>query len=397
MGLQAIFDSNGNATIQYHEVDNLKLAKGATLERARLGYCVYGQPDNPIVVLHPAVSGNPRAQAAQKGGYGAGWWNRHIGPQLPLDTEKYCIVCVSHLGGNGPSSDAIEIGRERLSLSIVDTSELAACALKDLGVKKVRAVVGVSIGAAIARSWLFQNHLNVERLVEIFGNFGNNFAAAEAREFFRIQMDLIQSQGLYLDTFSDRINANCGSLRGITRAFDLAYDHVMGQLETLKTDFSDNNVTRISRMVAFLRFASPYFFQKKWDDAYNIANDSDYANKELIRYYNHLGDSFVKHFSKHALASLCYMDAQPPTIDLGIFANALREKNVALMGLIVRGDCLYNSNLQFDHYAGIREVLAPHDTSLLRIHLCSSPLKGHDHFLSEEFTEEMQAIAGFIG
>src|SRR5689334_17191490 len=56
------YDEAGDPIIQHAVIEGFTLASGHTVERARLAYCVFGAgPDKPVVVLHPALTGTPKA------------------------------------------------------------------------------------------------------------------------------------------------------------------------------------------------------------------------------------------------------------------------------------------------------------------------------------------------
>lgn len=396
MAIVPLTEPNGNPVVQYYEAQNFSLKSGRVVPKVRLGFCVYGKDDAPLIVLHTAVSGNPKASVVEKSGYGDGWWSRHFGPGNMLDTDRYRIMCVSHFGGNGPSTTAAELESLRFDLSILDTCRLAAEALRSHGVNKILAAIGVSMGAAVAREWLFQPHVVTPKIVEIFGNFGNNYLGAVAKNYCHIQIDLLHSDGSDLDEIRKRIDENCGEMKRESPAFAVAYDHVMCEFETLYDNFSDENVLRVTRMIGFFRFVTPHFFQQKWDTSFNETMDSEFADNEIKKMCNHLGDSFVTTFKRVSLGSLRFMDAQPRPINPHLMANCLVQRFAEILGLIVRGDRLYDSNHQFEQYEKIRAILGPANKHRVKIHLCTNLLRGHDHFLSDEFADQGKIIADFL-
>lgn len=84
----------------------------------------------------------------------AGWWERFIGPGRALDTDKFFIVCSNIVGGcygsSGPSSINPVTGFEYAMtfpvLSVEDMVRSQALLLDHLGVTKVHASVGSSLG-----------------------------------------------------------------------------------------------------------------------------------------------------------------------------------------------------------------------------------------------------------
>lgn len=252
------------------------------------------------------------------------------------------------------------------------------------------------MGAAIAREWLFQHGIEVRRVIEIFGNFGNNVVGSTAKDYCHIQIDLLHSDGSDLDGIRARIVENCGVMCDEAPAFAMVFAHVMSEYDTLYADFSNENVLRVTRMIGFLRFVTPQYFQEKWDQWFNEAMNPADADRKLKEMCNHLGSSFVKTFRRSSLGSLRFMDAQPRPLAASTVAGILREKDARILGLIVRGDRLYDPHRQLEQYAGIREVLGDEEDRRVRIHLCTNLLRGHDHFLSEAFDNEAGVIRSFI-
>jgi homoserine O-acetyltransferase len=95
----------------------------------------------------------------------SGWWEDMVGPDKPIDTSRYYVICVNSLGSCFGSTGAASIdprtGRHyRLSfpvLSLEDVADGGALVLNHLGVDKLHTVVGASMGGmtALAFSLLY--------------------------------------------------------------------------------------------------------------------------------------------------------------------------------------------------------------------------------------------------
>ena len=92
------------------------------------------------------------------------------------------------------------------------------------------------------------------------------------------------------------------------------------------------------------------------------------------------------------------MDAKPEPVHPKSIADKLSSKSIDLMGLIVRGDRLYDSNLQFEYYRKLQDNLPKSvDCNVgVKIHICHNHIRGHDHFLSEEFLADAKEISAFL-
>jgi homoserine O-acetyltransferase/O-succinyltransferase len=85
-----------------------------------------------------------------------------IGPGKPIDTERFFVLCVNSLGSckgsTGPASINPETGRPwRLSfpeLAIEDIARATAKVVEHLGIKRLYATIGPSMGGLTAMAWL---------------------------------------------------------------------------------------------------------------------------------------------------------------------------------------------------------------------------------------------------
>lgn len=128
-------------------------------------YETYGtldaQAGNAILLLH-AFSGDAHAA-----GYHTeedrhpGWWDAMVGPGKPFDTNKYFIICSNVLGGcqgtTGPGSIDPETGEPyALTFPVVtinDMVKVQARLLDYLGIERLLAVAGGSMGGMQALEW----------------------------------------------------------------------------------------------------------------------------------------------------------------------------------------------------------------------------------------------------
>ena len=88
-----------------------------------------------------------------------GWWNGFIGPGAALDTRKFCVLCVNYLGGcygsTGPASIDPATGKywgpHFPVLRMRDIVDSQIKLLDHLGVRKLHAVVGASLGGFLCQ------------------------------------------------------------------------------------------------------------------------------------------------------------------------------------------------------------------------------------------------------
>ena len=84
-----------------HFSKGIILESGEKLDSFDLMVETYGDlnenKSNAILLCH-AFSGNHHA-AGKNDDFGVGWWDQLVGPDKPIDTNKYFVVCCNNLGG----------------------------------------------------------------------------------------------------------------------------------------------------------------------------------------------------------------------------------------------------------------------------------------------------------
>lgn len=148
-----------------------EFASGETLPSITLAYETYGKLNasrsNAILLFH-ALSGShhaagytpvvPDTGARWTEEIHNGWWDLFIGPDKALDTKRYFIICVNYLGGcygsSGPASINPETGAPYGStfpaVRTCDVVKSQLALLDHLGIKKLHAVMGPSVGGLLA-------------------------------------------------------------------------------------------------------------------------------------------------------------------------------------------------------------------------------------------------------
>jgi homoserine O-acetyltransferase len=145
-------------------LEPLDLESGAALGPITLAYETYGRlnakRDNAILLLH-ALSGDAHAAGWYAGDAKPGWWDSMVGPGRPFDTERYFVICSNVLGGcqgsTGPSSTNPATGKPYGAnfpvLTIGDMVRAQARLLDRLGIERLLAVAGGSMGGFQALEW----------------------------------------------------------------------------------------------------------------------------------------------------------------------------------------------------------------------------------------------------
>ncbi len=152
---------------------------GGTLPYVDLVYETWGRlgraRDNTLLLFTGLSPGSHAASSELNPS--PGWWEGMIGPGGPIDTDRFHVVCFTSLGSchgsTGPASVDPRTGRRYgLSfpvLTVEDVATAAHDALRLLGVRRVRAVVGSSLGGMLSLAYAILFPAEVDALVSISG------------------------------------------------------------------------------------------------------------------------------------------------------------------------------------------------------------------------------------
>ena len=141
----------------------LPLDGGQSLDGVRVAYETYGtlaaDKGNAILICH-ALTGDHHVASPHPITGKPGWWARMVGPGLPIDTDRFFIICAnvlgSCLGSTGPASpapDGTPWGMRFPVITIRDMVRAQVALLDALGIDQVHAVIGGSMGGMQALSF----------------------------------------------------------------------------------------------------------------------------------------------------------------------------------------------------------------------------------------------------
>lgn len=141
------------------------LHHGGCLPRLDLAWRLAGNLAAPVVLVLGGISASRRVFTRDGGK--DGWWNEVVGPGRALDSERHAILGIDFVGGSGDSS-----GPETDSwpaISSFDQARAIGLLLDNLGIERLRAIVGASYGAMVALAFGQLTPSRVERLIVISG------------------------------------------------------------------------------------------------------------------------------------------------------------------------------------------------------------------------------------
>lgn len=153
----------------------LHLESGGVLEHVDVAYETWGTLNragtNAVFIPH-ALTGDSHAVTSDGQ---AGWWDTMIGPGRPVDTDRFFVICPNLLGGcrgtTGPASvnpkTGTPYGLDFPLLSVGDFVTAHRALIRHLGVHRLLAVVGGSLGGMQALQWALDAPAEVANAVLI--------------------------------------------------------------------------------------------------------------------------------------------------------------------------------------------------------------------------------------
>ncbi|MFB6168876.1 MAG: homoserine O-acetyltransferase, partial [Haloferacaceae archaeon] len=161
-------------------VGEFQFACGESVSDLRLAYEAYGDPADPTVLVCHALTGSQNVAPLGESGEGqAGqaraWWGDVVGSGKAVDTGDRHVVCVnvpgSCYGSSGPSSTdpatGEPYGTEFPPVTVRDWTRAQRALLDDLGVGRLHAVIGGSVGGMNALDWAVAYPDDVRRVVPV--------------------------------------------------------------------------------------------------------------------------------------------------------------------------------------------------------------------------------------
>ena len=142
-----------------------KLAYGGVLKEIEVAYEECGAPldgYNAVYICH-ALTGDAHVAGVRPGeDRPSGWWEGMVGPGRAIDTNRYHVICANVLGGcsgtTGPMSINPDTGRPYGSsfpqYTFDDAVDVFRMLLKELGVKRIAALIGGSYGGLQVVNWM---------------------------------------------------------------------------------------------------------------------------------------------------------------------------------------------------------------------------------------------------
>jgi homoserine O-acetyltransferase len=151
-----------------------------------VGYETYGtlnpRKDNVVLVCHYFTGHSHAAGKYAETDAAPGWWDAIIGPGKPLDTDRFFVICSDAISNinvhnpkvhtTGPASKNPLTGREYALdfpiFTLKDVVRSQRLLLDSLGIRRLRLVIGPSMGGLQALLWGRHFSSDVDRIVSVF-------------------------------------------------------------------------------------------------------------------------------------------------------------------------------------------------------------------------------------
>ena len=162
-----------------HFTEPLALASGASLRAYDLAFETYGMlnadKSNAILVCHALNASHHVAGTYENEPENPGWWDNMIGPGKAVDTNKFFVIGVNNLGSCFGSTGPLSInpdtgkayGADFPMVTVEDWVDSHVRLIAQLGINKLAAVMGGSLGGMQAMCWATRYPLQVENALVI--------------------------------------------------------------------------------------------------------------------------------------------------------------------------------------------------------------------------------------
>ena len=274
-------DTKLESEIAYFENINLKLESGDIIDSFKLAFKTYGKLNadktNAILVCH-ALTGDQYVAGNNPITGREGWWSRMVGPNKPIDTNKFFVICSNVLGGCAGSTGPKELqngsnvayGGNFPSITIKDMVMAQSLLIESLNIEKLFSVIGGSMGAMQALQWAIDFPDKILNIIHIAGALKHSAQNIAFHEVGRqaIMSDPIWKNGKYFEN-------NEVPERGLS----------------------------VARMIAHITYLSENAMHRKFGrklqsrDIISFGFDADFQVESYLRYQ---GKSFVERFDANS-------------------------------------------------------------------------------------------------
>lgn len=344
-------------TLQLELPEPFTTVHGGEFTELQVAYETWGElneaRDNAVLVIHPLTT-----DTHATGGFDGqpdGWWEAMIGPGRAIDTDSRFVICPnltgSCYGSTGPRFPGPD-GEPWLDrfplLTPLDIMRVQHLLVQQLGVRRLKKVVGPSMGGMIAWEWAIEAGSMVDLAVVV--------AAPLRTTPYQIGLNWLQRRGIEIDVSGDEITSRLGQM--------------------------------VARGVGMLSYRAPIGMEEKFGRDWFKKPGSTIKDRGMFNiesWLRHHGKRITKRFDPLTYITLTRaMDLHDISEDRGGLIAALDRVECPVLAVGISSDPLYTPSevhlgaeilSQLDKPVQYAEIRSPH---------------GHDGFLLE--TDQLSTI-----
>ena len=363
---------NENKIVELATEQALVLDCGKSLKSFKTAYTTYGKlndaKDNAILICH-ALTGDQYVASNHPITKKEGWWSYIVGPEKPIDTNKFFVVCPNVIGGcmgsTGPKEINSETGKvygtEFPVITIADMVRAQKLLIDYLGIEKIFCVTGGSMGGMLVLEWLSKFPEMVHSAIPI--------ATATNHSAQNIALNELARQSIMADP-----NWNSGNYYN-----------------------SDNKPLKglsVARMAAHISYLSKDALHSKFGRNLQDKSSLDYsfdADFQIESYLRHQGFTFVDRFDANSYLyitrAMDYFDVS--SSNDGSLIESFKNTVSKTLCISFTSDWLYPTSEN-------KKIVKVFNTLGINVSFIEIETDGgHDSFLLEE-PRLFEAMQGFI-
>ncbi len=366
-------DKNLDCNLALFSNANFKTDSGYNFENFKIAYKSFGKINNDksnVILICHALTGDQFVAGNNPITNKDGWWERMVGPQKPIDTNKFFVICSNVLGGCMGSTGPKEInlktnqhyGLNFPSITIADIVRAQKFLIEGLGIEKLFAIAGGSMGAMQVLQWSIDYPEKFNNAIHIAGALKHSAQNIAFHEVGRqaIMNDVLWNNGSYIEKETK-------PERGLA----------------------------VARMIAHITYLSDDAMHRKFGrklqsrDIISFGFDADFQIESYLRYQ---GRSFVDRFDANSYLYLTramdYFDVTDK-FEKMIKFSATPNNHLNFLIVSFTSDWLFPTRENTE----IVKILNYNGKKISFTEIKTD--KGHDSFLLEE-TEFDKTISGFL-
>ena len=350
----------------------LLLDCGKTINNYPLSYQTYGKlnekKDNAILAFH-ALTGDQFVTGINPITKKSGWWSHLVGPNKPIDTNKFFVICANVLGGcmgsYGPNSIDTKtnnvLGINFPIITINDMVNAQYNLLEFFKIHKLFSIIGGSMGGMQVLQFVANFPDKVKTVIPI--------ACSASHSAQNIAFNELGRQSIMADS-----NWRDGSYS--------------------KLNLSPDKGLAVARMAAHITYLSKKGLQEKFGRKLQERDDLKFgfdADFQIESYLRHQGSVFVDRFDAN---SYLYITRAMDYFDLikqynGNLSDAFKKSRAKFLVISFTSDWLYPTSENKEIVIALNAAGA----NVGFIEITSD--KGHDSFLLE-VPDFLKSIKNFL-